>query len=301
MWTSFSCKKLISDMYARDNVNMLLKMDDIIYTILTFLHTGDLLVCCLVSKKFYIICKGQMIWKNLIESKYNGINQYETNYYETFKIYYILERFIGANLNIKDLWRTQTLFLNKRTISIIPSQIGYVKNLTTISLVNNYINHIPVQIGQLSNLEICILSMNKIKILPTEMGNLHNLKKLYLYDNLLETIPREICELPNLKMINASDNYISTIPTYIGNSTSLTKLFLHGNNTFTQTNYNQFNTIPTSLGNLHKLKVLSLHNDSVIELSPTLNNLRNLKTISFSKLQNLGPFINPYHALINFY
>lgn len=276
-------------------------MDDIIYTILTFLSSGDLLVCTLVSKKFYIICKGQMIWKNLIESKYKCINQYEKNYYETFKIYYILERFIGKNLEIKKLWKTQTLFLNKSNISIVPSQIGYVKNLTTISLVNNSIKHIPTQIGQLSNLEICILSINAIKILPTEMGNLHNLKKLYLYDNLLETIPREICELPNLKMLNVSDNYISTIPTYIGNSTSLTKLFLHGNNTFTQSKYNDFKTIPSSLGDLHKLKVLALHNNNVIELDPALNNLRNLKTISLSKFQNLGPFINPHHALINFY
>jgi Leucine-rich repeat (LRR) protein len=279
-------------------------MDDIIYTILTFLYLDDLLVCTLVNKKFYIICKEQMIWKNLIESKYKGINQYETNYYETFKMYYILEKFIGKNLDIKHLWKTDTLFVNKSKI-IIPTQISCVKNLSTISLVNNYINHIPAEFGQLSNLKVCILSMNKISTLPTEMGKLHNLNKLYLYDNMLDTIPKEICELPNLKMLNVSDNYISKIPTHIGNLTSLTKLFLHGNNSFgsnqNQYQYNKFKTVPSSLGNLCNLKVLALQNCNNVALPSELNNLQKLRTISLSKCQDLGPFINLQHALINFY
>ena len=81
----------------------------------------------------------------------------------------------------------------------IPSEIGYLTNLTTLQLCGNQLTgSIPEEIGNLTNLtELWIANHPQLSgSIPEEIGNLTNLTYLYLFENQLSgEVPESICNL----------------------------------------------------------------------------------------------------------
>jgi Leucine-rich repeat (LRR) protein len=267
-------------------------MDDVVGVVFGFLELGQLIRCALVCKLFNRVFHKEIVWKRLIDYKYNGIDFFNVNYCKTFKVFYSLGRNF-KNYNVKKLWNKKEIDFGSLKLTHINPDIEYLKHISTLSFFTNNISLIPSQLCQLINLNSLVLSCNKITSLPTEIGYLTNLKRLYLFGNKLITLPEELCSLPNLKMLNVSDNYINILPTYMGNLTKLTKLYLHGNNYQNENKWNDFKSVPSEFGNLHNLKILYLHNKNIISLPNHLTNLQNLHTISLTKNQPAPIFINP--------
>ena len=158
----------------------------------------------------------------------------------------------------------------------IPTQLGNLTNLTSLSLDNNILSgSIPTELGNLTNLTILYLDDNSLSgSIPSELGNLTNLTGLYLFSNSLSgSIPSELGNLTDLTFLWLNNNTLSgSIPIELGNLTKLTSLFLHNNSLS--------GSIPTQLGNLTNLISLYLFDNSLSGSIPTqLGNLKNLTSL----------------------
>jgi len=126
----------------------------------------------------------------------------------------------------------------------IPSTIGLMTDLVTLTLYNNNLNgSLPAEIGNLTNLETLNLHHNYLSgVIPASIGELSSLKNMFLYVNKFSgQIPTEIGLLD--KMISffiSSTKLTGTIPTEFGNMQQLVQFSLH-NNRLT-------GSIPTELG-----------------------------------------------------
>lgn len=90
--------------------------------------------------------------------------------------------------------------------AIAPVLFKHYPKLKKIYLNWNKLSVIPQQIGQMRNLTVLDLSMNNLTYLPPEIGMLTHLKKLNLYDNHLEDLPYELGSLHQLEMLGIEGN-----------------------------------------------------------------------------------------------
>jgi internalin A len=122
-----------------------------------------------------------------------------------------------------------TLDLGGKGIEELPSEIGQLKNLTSLKLCRNPLKTLPNAIRQLTNLTSLNLSYNQLTTLPEEIGQLTNLISLNLSSNQLTTLPEEIGQLTNLTYLNLSSNQLTTLPKGICQLTNLTDFYLKSN------------------------------------------------------------------------
>ena len=121
------------------------------------------------------------------------------------------------------------LRIANNNITSLPSQIGILTTLETISASGNYLTSIPSSITSLENLEELRLNDNAITELPVNINSLDKLEKLYVQGNELTALPANIYALGNLRILYANDNFITDIITNIGGLTSLEELRLNDN------------------------------------------------------------------------
>ena len=170
--------------------------------------------------------------------------------------------------------RVTGLWLDGNELSgSIPSELGTLDNLRTLSLSNNELSgSIPSELGDLANLGVLWLDGNELSgSIPSELGNLANLYSLWLDGNELSgSIPSELGNLDNLYSLWLLGNQLSgSIPSELGNLDNLYSLYLCGN---------QFSgSIPSELGNLPNLYWLRLGDNQFSGSIPSeLGNLDNL-------------------------
>jgi len=115
----------------------------------------------------------------------------------------------------------------------IPSILGTLNNLETLSLVNNNLSgEIPEELGELANLIVLSLSGNRLEgPIPQELGNATNLKGLNLSQNQLTgAIPTELGNLMNATSIQLDNNKLTgTVPQSFASFNNLQTLRLQDN------------------------------------------------------------------------
>lgn len=126
----------------------------------------------------------------------------------------------------------------------IPTTIGLMTDLVTLTLYNNLLNgSLPAEIGNLTKLETLNLHHNYISgEIPRTIGQMTSLKNMFLYVNRFSgQIPTEIGMLQEMIALFISTTKLTgTIPTEFGNMQKIVQFSLH-NNKLT-------GTVPTELG-----------------------------------------------------
>ncbi|MDC0480573.1 leucine-rich repeat domain-containing protein [Candidatus Marinimicrobia bacterium] len=180
---------------------------------------------------------------------------------------------------------TELYFWNFGLTGEIPTEIGYLTNLTSILLIGNQLaGEIPSEIGNLTNLDTLILIDNELTgEMPPEIGLLTNLTNLNLRNNeLTGSIPPEIGNLTNLTTLNLKNNWFTgEIPSEIGYLTNLTYLGLYMH----QVTW----SIPPEIGNLTNLDKLDLGGNQLTgSIPPEIGNLTNLTRLYLYNSQLTG-------------
>ncbi len=122
------------------------------------------------------------------------------------------------------------LDLSNKDISVIPPEIGNLKNLEHLDLSYNNIQHLPKEIGKLKKLKTLLLLRNELNELPPEMGNLKDLTLIDVSHNCFKTLPKEIGKLVNLKTFDVSYGELRKLPLEFIELLSLRELYLEENN-----------------------------------------------------------------------
>ncbi|PWA53089.1 cGMP-dependent kinase [Artemisia annua] len=218
----------------------------------------------------------------------------------------------------------QLSFLNlgyNHLFGSLPSSIGSLVGLTTLSLENNrFKGNIPTSVGKLHKLQALGLDRNHFSgPIPDAIGNLSLLNKLYLYSNKLEDhipsslgnctklnelyltdnrltgkIPKQILQLPSLTIfLDLSHNSLyGSIPSEIKDLKMLSSLAL---------SYNNLSGTITSLGECISLTYLNLSGNIFEGIIPSsLSSLGGLEVLDISqnKLSGKVPqFLENWHSL----
>ena len=149
-------------------------------------------------------------------------------------------------------------------ISALPSEIGYLRNLTHLDLKRNQITQLPPEIGNLINLTFLDLRYNQLTQLPPKIENLINLTSLDLAYNQLTHLPPEIGNLTNLVCFHCSYNQLSQLPPEIGNMINLTSLWI---------GYNRLTSLPSEMRNMYMLSYLSIFSNPELQSRLALNGI----------------------------
>ncbi|PZO26996.1 MAG: hypothetical protein DCF13_12580 [Flavobacteriaceae bacterium] len=188
--------------------------------------------------------------------------------------------------NIKKLKSLKKIDIYGVSLTEFPVGLCYIDSLIDLRYINNQTSVIPKEIGKLKNLKILRFETLPIKEIPKEIGNLKNLEELYIQSNAnilnvmiadsifklegINYLPKEIGRLKALKKLTLANNNLQKIPSEIGLLSNLTCLKIGMNN---------LKTIPLEIFNLINLEILSLSNNPLNELSENIGNLKNLKVL----------------------
>ena len=196
-----------------------------------------------------------------------------------------------------NLANLRTLSLsNNRLSGSIPSELGDLANLGVLWLDGNELSgSIPSELGNLANLRTLWLSGNQLSgSIPSELGNLTNLGTLYLNGNQLSgSILSQLGDLANLEYLVLSANQLSgSIPSELGSLSNLVTLRLSGNQLS--------GSIPSQLGDLANLEYLVLSGNQLSGSIPSqLDNLANLRRLWLSGNQLSGSIPSELGNLAN--
>lgn len=98
----------------------------------------------------------------------------------------------------------------------LPSDIGNLKSLKRLHILNCGLSSVPTGLTKLNSLEELDLRNNRTSNLSGKVDELVSLQKLYLGANNFEQVPLGIGHLKKLNTLDLSMNHISTLPPSIG-------------------------------------------------------------------------------------
>ena len=237
---------------------------DELFSIAMKLDLQSLLKFSLVNKR--INEKISDVWKHKIQkfsdnSTFNVQN--DKSKYILLYCLTILKQKLKINKDIYEIYNLETLDLNGKQLREIPKEVGVLTNLKNIYLVDNYIRILPTQFFNLINLEEIYLSNNGLEEIPDDINRLINLKKLFLRKNYIKVFPK-LEKLTKLHSMCLSKNLIEEIPSDIIRLTSLERLYLHDN---------RIKNLPKELENMPNLKVLTFMKNSTEHISDKIKSL----------------------------
>lgn len=94
----------------------------------------------------------------------------------------------------------------------LPDDIGTLKTLAFLQVLNMPIEEFPAWICTLDNLEHLTLRGTFIRTLPPDIARLSKLIFLSVSCSLVAELPPEIAELPRLRRLEVSDTRLTTLP-----------------------------------------------------------------------------------------
>eukprot|EP01103_Thecamoeba_quadrilineata_P016060 TRINITY_DN5267_c0_g2_i1.p1 TRINITY_DN5267_c0_g2~~TRINITY_DN5267_c0_g2_i1.p1 ORF type:complete len:1706 (+),score=349.49 TRINITY_DN5267_c0_g2_i1:81-5198(+) len=197
----------------------------------------------------------------------------------------------------------------------LPTSIGKLTHLVSLSLENNGFDSIPIEIGHLTGLKCLNLRSNNLKSLPKNLGGLVKLKQLFCDKNAIEELPAGIFDLPELAQLVLSSNSLWELPETLINLTSLKRLEIARNPimsfgpsqviwrmknlTHLDLSGSKIPEIPPQVSNMISLQVLLLDNNNMFFLPAEIGQLVELKVLSLANnsLQAIPMEIGKLHKL----
>ena len=166
--------------------------------------------------------------------------------------------------------------LRLTNISMLPGEIGDLRNLTSFECENCSFANFPLEFWNLSKLtSITMWRNNNIKSLPPQIANLQELTYLDLDQcHSLKNLPSEMASLKKLERLVLSGADIDAIPEWFGDLESLEELLIDENN---------IKSLPSSIGKLSKLQILALDDNPLNSFPSSVASLSNLTCLSFSE------------------
>lgn len=205
--------------------------NDVLYEIFLYLPF-DLFAIRLVNKRWNHVSQSdkihQLLFLNLpqeIQQMFPQILDSIPSLYRYKKNVYLREGYPQLHTLTIDM----TILNFSNNLSVIPPEIGRLKNVVLLDLFKNKLVSLPREIGQLTNLCYLNLHNNQLVSLPAEIGQLINLQRLDLNTNKLISLPLEIGKLVNLKYLDLEENELVSLPPEIGQLINLFFLDLRNN------------------------------------------------------------------------
>ena len=97
-------------------------------------------------------------------------------------------------------------------LATLPSEIGFLTNLKTLSLSENVITSLPEQLANLQVLRVLDCRHNRLTEIPAVVYQLTSLTTLYLRFNRIRVVDPELGNLVNLTNLSIRENNISMLP-----------------------------------------------------------------------------------------
>jgi hypothetical protein len=166
-----------------------------------------------MNKLFKIV---QNIWYILIPKKYTDLEE-AIREAEKVKKIRLWAFDIDINSYAKDFLKFQSiknLYIQTDIahVSFLPKEIGELKTLKKLEILNVPFLEFPEWIENLENLEYLMVRGCEITVLPSFIGKLQKLKVLRIENCELSSIPKELALLTNLKELSIVITPIRDIP-----------------------------------------------------------------------------------------
>jgi hypothetical protein len=136
-------------------------------------------------------------------------------------------------------FRITELKLDYKKLTALPSDIGSLKQLQSISAQGNSLASIPKEIGGLRHLKTLILSNNNLTTLPDELTQLDSLTDLDVSNNQLGALPGGMENCNALEVLDAGYNQLTVIPDDLFYNGTLKAVILRNNS---------LDSLPQSIG-----------------------------------------------------
>jgi leucine-rich repeat protein SHOC2 len=187
--------------------------------------------------------------------------------------------FNDFKLNFSDTFKKLSKIKNLNFLYIpfvkfnLPKAVKYLKNIKTLSLVENDLRSLPTEISQMKQLRFLDVRDNKLNTLPNSISQLDSLINLDLSDNRYDSIPSVVFSIVNLKYLNFSFNKIKNLPKDIDKLSGLKWLNLENNS---------IEQIPRELFNCKNLETLNISNNKISNIPIEILSLKKLKRLDIS-------------------
>ncbi|XP_019617590.1 PREDICTED: uncharacterized protein LOC109464922 isoform X2 [Branchiostoma belcheri] len=96
--------------------------------------------------------------------------------------------------------------------SLVPEDIGRLKNLLVLNLQNSGLESLPDGVGELSELLKLNINANRFTSVPEQIMNLSNIRELHLSDNRISRLPLTLSKLAQLVDLNIRRNPLTYPP-----------------------------------------------------------------------------------------
>ena len=123
----------------------------------------------------------------------------------------------------------QLLCLSGNRLRALPTEVGQMRELTSLRLEGNELAALPYAIGDLKKLEQLWLGCNVLVELPDSVGTLWELRELWLCGNRLNELPAAVGQLGRLERLEVSDNFLQALPEELAGLHRLQELYVRGN------------------------------------------------------------------------
>lgn len=127
----------------------------------------------------------------------------------------------------------------------IPPEIGYMKNLTVLSISQNRLTELPDTIGYLTKLIELKASENLLESLPSSIGSLSKLVTLSVEKNRIAHLPPQLGQVKTLNTLDVSFNPLTVIPAEINRLKFLRRFNLEGCPLIKEFSYPETNSPPS--------------------------------------------------------
>lgn len=123
------------------------------------------------------------------------------------------------NLTLDNFKTITTIDKANSNLTTLPSSIKFCSNIQSLLIYGNDISIIPKEIGCLKNLEILKIGYklkgNPLTEIPEEIGNLTKLQYLYIDSCKLLSLPNNIANLTSLQALSIRYNQVTNVPSCI--------------------------------------------------------------------------------------